>query len=57
LRIREGLTAMKASEWGSEVVAFLLQEVRAERKWIATLQKKSAQGPNSRVTTARSIRR
>jgi DNA-binding PadR family transcriptional regulator len=39
--IRDGLTAMEATEWGREVVTFLLQEVRSERRWIRTLEKKT----------------
>jgi len=39
--IRDGLTALDATDWGREVVAFLLQEVRSERRWIRTLGKRA----------------
>ena len=32
--------AMKLGIWGNEVTAFLLQQVRAERKWISKLKKR-----------------
>jgi DNA-binding PadR family transcriptional regulator len=41
--IRENLCAMNASEWGSEVVTFLLEGIRSERRWIRALAKKAAQ--------------
>jgi DNA-binding PadR family transcriptional regulator len=41
--MRESLKAMEVSRWSAEVVNFLVQEVRAERKWIATLAKRDAQ--------------
>jgi DNA-binding PadR family transcriptional regulator len=40
--IRSNLDAMGAPEWGYDVVAFLLEEVRGERKWIKSLTRKSA---------------
>jgi DNA-binding PadR family transcriptional regulator len=43
-RIGENLSSMKA-EWGSEVVRFLLEEVRNERRWIRALEKKAAHSP------------
>jgi DNA-binding PadR family transcriptional regulator len=43
--IRNGLRTMNATEWGREVVEFLLGEVRQERRWIKSLARKSgAQG-------------
>jgi DNA-binding PadR family transcriptional regulator len=33
-------SAMQLGKWGDEVTAFLLQQVRAERKWISKLKKK-----------------
>ena len=33
-------SAMQLGKWGDEVTAFLLAQVRAERKWIAKLKKK-----------------
>lgn len=48
-RIRSGLRAMNATEWGPRVVEFLLQEVRQERRWIKSLAKKS--GPAGRRKT------
>jgi len=39
--IRDGLTALDATDWGRQVVAFLLQEVRSERRWIRTLGKRA----------------
>jgi DNA-binding PadR family transcriptional regulator len=41
--LRQKLAAMKPGAWGPEVVDFLTAEVRAERKWIAALEKKSNQ--------------
>jgi DNA-binding PadR family transcriptional regulator len=40
--LQDSLTAMKAAGWALEVVAFLLQEVRHERRWINMLSRKSA---------------
>jgi DNA-binding PadR family transcriptional regulator len=42
--IRDGLAAMNATEWGREVVTFLLEEVRSERRWIGALGKKAKVG-------------
>jgi len=33
-------SAMQLGKWGDEVTSFLLQQVRAERKWISKLKKK-----------------
>jgi DNA-binding PadR family transcriptional regulator len=41
--LQQNLKAMEASPWGAEVVNFLVEEVRAERRWIATLEKKFGQ--------------
>jgi DNA-binding PadR family transcriptional regulator len=48
LTLLDGLTAMKATGWAPEVVAFLLQEVRHERRWIKTLERKSAGAASSK---------
>lgn len=45
--IQQGLKAMDSSQWGNEVVGFLLREVRAERKWIAALRKNENARPPS----------
>ena len=41
--LQQKLAAIKSGAWGPEVVDFLIAEVRAERKWIAALNKKSNQ--------------
>jgi DNA-binding PadR family transcriptional regulator len=41
--LQQKLAAMKPGAWGPEVVDFLIAEVRAERKWIAALAKRSNQ--------------
>jgi DNA-binding PadR family transcriptional regulator len=43
-KVRNGLAAMRATEWGREVVEFLLEEVHQERSWIISLAKKSKAG-------------
>jgi len=43
--VRDNLMAMRASEWGCDVLAFLLQEVRNERKWLRALARKSVHAP------------
>jgi DNA-binding PadR family transcriptional regulator len=43
LGLQQKLAAMKPGAWGPEVVDFLIAEVRAERKWITALEKKSDQ--------------
>jgi DNA-binding PadR family transcriptional regulator len=40
----ENLSRIKA-EWGSEVVEFLLEEVRNERRWIRAVARKAAHAP------------
>ena len=42
--LEENLASMRA-EWGSEVVRFLLEQVRNERRWIRALGRKAAQLP------------
>ncbi len=53
--LQQQLTAIKAGAWGPEVVDFLIAEVRAERKWIAALEKKSIadSGPNPKKAARR----
>jgi|SRR5579863_5644386 len=47
MTLRESLNAIDTSPWSVEVVGFLLEEVRAERKWITELEKKDAQSAGS----------
>jgi DNA-binding PadR family transcriptional regulator len=49
--IRDGLTALDATDWGREVVAFLLHEVRSERRWIRALGKKARTSGLSKKST------
>jgi DNA-binding PadR family transcriptional regulator len=49
--IRDGLTALDATDWGREVVTFLLQEVRGERRWIRTLGKRARSSGLSKKLT------
>ena len=51
------LAAMKPGAWGPEVVDFLIAEVRAERKWIAALEKKSNQLADSGAGHNKAARR
>ena len=55
--LRQNLTTINAGVWGLEVVDFLIAEARAERKWIAALEKKSNQiaayGANAKKTARR----
>ena len=55
--LQQSLKAMAASPWSAEVVDFLLDEVRAERKWITTLEKKDAQLAGSGAIPKKSLRR
>jgi DNA-binding PadR family transcriptional regulator len=55
--LRQNLTAINAGAWGPEVVDFLIAEVRAERKWIATLEKKSNQIADSGANPKKLARR
>jgi hypothetical protein len=50
--VRAGLGAMNATEWGRQVVEFLLQEVRQERRWIKSLDRRSV-APSSRRSSWR----
>ena len=43
VELQQKLAAMKPGAWGPEVVDFLIVEVRAERRWIAALAKRSNQ--------------
>jgi DNA-binding PadR family transcriptional regulator len=51
--IHEGVKAMEKSEWGAEVSCFLLRAVRAERKWIRSLERTVAQVAETRVSRRR----
>lgn len=55
--LQQNLKAMEVSRWGAEVVSFLVEEGRAERKWIAGLEKKDAQFSGSGAISKKSVRR
>jgi DNA-binding PadR family transcriptional regulator len=55
--LRESLKAMETSPWSAEVVSFVVEEVRSERKWIVALEKKDAQPARSRAIYKKSVRR
>lgn len=55
--MRESLKTMEVSPWSAEVVSFLVDEVRAERKWIAALEKKDAQLAGSGASSKKAVRR
>ncbi len=55
--LQQSFEAMESVSWGIEVVSFLVDEVRAERKWIAGLEKKSAQLTQPGTMTKKSGRR
>jgi len=48
--LRDGLSGMNATAWGREVVTFLIDEIRQERRWIKWLSKKSASAPSLKKT-------
>ena len=55
--LRESLNSMEVSPWSTEVVNFLVEEVRAERKWIGALHKKDVQLTDSAVLSKKPVRR
>ena len=55
--MRESLKAIETSSWSMEVLAFLQEEVRAERRWIGALEKKDAQLAGSGASSKKAIRR
>ncbi len=54
--MRESLKAIETS-WSMEVLAFLQEEVHAERRWIGALEKKDAQLAGSGASSKKAIRR
>jgi hypothetical protein len=55
--MRENLESMEVGPWSAEVVSFLADEVRAERKWIAALDKKDSQLAGSGAISKKGVRR
>jgi DNA-binding PadR family transcriptional regulator len=55
--LRQNLATINAGVWGPEIVDFLIAEVRAERKWIAALDKKSNQIAGSGSDAKKAARR
>lgn len=55
--MRESLKAMEVSPWSAEVVNFLVEEIRTERKWIGALEKKDVQLAGSGALSKKSVRR
>jgi DNA-binding PadR family transcriptional regulator len=55
--LQQSLEAMASAACGLEVVGFLLAEIRSERKWIARLEKKSAQLAEPGIISKKSARR
>ena len=47
--LQQSIATLAGSEWGSEVVAFLLEGVTNERKWIRALGKKIAHPPGAKA--------
>jgi hypothetical protein len=40
-KVQAAMTAMNADAWGHSVLRFYLSQVRAERKWIAEMARKT----------------
>ncbi len=55
--VAESLKAMGPAEWGQEVTAFLVNEVRLERKWIKALARRSARSFAGAKAAGKAVRR
>ena len=55
--LRQSLMVMESAPWGLEVVNFLTAETQLEQKWIAALERKSAQQTSPSSNPKKSLRR
>lgn len=55
--LRKNLQVTHPTAWGLEVVNYLLDDVRAERKWIARLERKAAENPYRELSKGKARRR